>query len=148
MKTNTLYQEKTKEELVALLSEKDQQIDALTELLRIHRYRQFGNKSEKISADQLSIFNEADLPKNVAAIVAAEEEIQVASYMRKQSPGRKPLPANLPREQRIYDLQDDEKICLCGYMLSHITDETSEQLEIIPAKVYVIAHVRKKYACK
>ena len=148
MKTNTLYQEKTKEELVALLSEKDQQIDALTELLRIHRYRQFGNKSEKISADQLSIFNEADLSKNVAAIVAAEEEIQVASYTRKQSPGRKPLPENLPREQRIYDLQDDEKICLCGHMLSHITDETSEQLEIIPAKVYVIAHVRKKYACK
>jgi transposase len=155
MKINTAYQEKSKEELLALLAERDshitqqsQQIDALTEMVRIYRYRQFGNKSEKTSADQLSIFNEAELPKNAEAIIEADEEIHIASHTRKKSPGRKPLPENLPREQRIHDLPEEEKICACGKELTHIKDETCEQLEIIPAKVYVIQHVKKKYACK
>ena len=43
---------------------------------------------------------------------------------------------------------EEEKICACGKELTHIKDETCEQLEIIPAKVYVIQHVKKKYACK
>jgi transposase len=137
MKTNTAYQEKSKPELIEIIAQQSQHIDSLTELLRLYRYRQFGNKSEKIPPEQLSIFNEADMPKNAAAITEAEEEIHIASHTRKKSPGRKPLPADLPREQRIYDLQDEEKICACGHELTHIKDETCEQLEIIPAKVYV-----------
>lgn len=148
MKTNTAYQEKTKEELIALLAAQDAHINSLTELLRIYRYRQFGNKSEKISSEQVSLFDEADLPKNTAAIEKADEEIHVAAHTRQKSPGRKPLPADLPREQRIYDLPDEEKTCGCGQPLTHIKNETCEQLEIIPAKIYVIQHVRKKYACK
>ena len=108
MKINTAYQEKSKEELLALLLErdsrlieKDTQINSLTELVRIYRYRQFGNKSEKSSPDQLSIFNEADLPKKPENIIKADEEIHVAAHTRKKSPGRKPLPENLPREQRV-----------------------------------------------
>jgi transposase len=45
-------------------------------------------------------------------------------------------------------LPPEEKICSCGHQLTHIKDETCEQLDIIPAKVYVIQHVKKKYACK
>jgi len=155
MKINTAYQEKSKEELLAIilnqqsqLNQQSNQIDALTEMLRIYRYRQFGNKSEKSSPDQLSIFNEADLPKAPDKIIKADEEIHIAAHTRTKSPGRKPLPENLPREQRIYDLPEDEKICSCGQSLTHIKDETCEQLEIIPAKVYVIQHVKKKYACR
>jgi transposase len=120
----------------------------LTEMLRIYRYRQFGNKSEKLTADQLSIFDEAVLPKKVDVIIEADEEIHIAAHTRKKTPGRKPLPADLPREQRIYDLPEEEKTCACGAHLTHIKDDTCEQLELIPAKVYVIQHVRKKYACK
>lgn len=148
MKTNTAYQEKTKEELLEIISQQTQQINVLTEMLQIHRHRQFGNKSEKIPPEQLGIFNEAELPKNTTVIVEADEEIHVASHTRKKTPGRKPLPADLPRKQVIYDLNDNEKICACGHELTHIKDETCEQLEIIPAKVHVIQHVRKKYACK
>lgn len=32
--------------------------------------------------------------------------------------------------------------------MSHIGEQTSEQLEVFPAKVYVIQHIRHKYACK
>ena len=48
----------------------------------------------------------------------------------------------------IHDLDEAEKICACGCQLTHIADEKSEQLDIIPAKIYVIEHVKKKYACK
>lgn len=54
----------------------------------------------------------------------------------------------MPREQCIHDLSENEKVCACGHALTHIKDEKSEQLEIIPAKVYVIEHIRKKYACR
>src|SRR3990167_5708571 len=127
MKTNTAYQEKTHAELIDIIAQQShritqqsQYIDTLTEMLRIHRYRQFGNKSERIPAEQLGIFNEADLPKNIDAIVAEDESIHIAAHDRKKSPGRKPLPAHLPREQRIYDLPEDEKTCACGHELKHI----------------------------
>jgi transposase len=148
MKTSTAFQEKSKEELLAIISQQSQQIDALTEIVRILRHRQFGNKSEKIPPEQLGIFNEAELPVNVEVIEQAETEIQIAAHTRTKTVGRKPLPDNLPREQRIHDLPENEKVCACGHALTHIKDETSEQLEVIPAKVYVIQHVRKKYACR
>jgi transposase len=147
MEISTAYQAKSKEELIELLAKKDQEINTLNELIKLYRHRQFANKSEKLSADQMSFFDEADLPKQLKVIIEADAEMSVASYMRK-TPGRKALPVDLPREQRIYDLLDEEKICVCGHHLVHIKDEKSEQLEIIPAKIYVIEHVRKKYACK
>lgn len=148
MKTDTAYQEKTKEELLAIISQQSQQIDALTEIVRILKYRQFGNKSEKIPPEQLGIFNEAELPRNPELIEKADEEIHIPAHSRKKTVGRKPLPNYLPREQCIHDLPENEKMCACGHPLTHIKDEKSEQLEIIPAKVYVIEHVRKKYACR
>lgn len=150
----SLYSEKTKEELLKILDQQFQivekqsrEIAYLNEMIRLYQLRQFGKKSEKASPDQLSLFDEAELPKKPDLIETAEEEIKVAAHTRKPS-GRKPLPEKLPREQRIYDLAEDEKICACGHALRHIKDEISEQLEIIPAKIYVVQHVRKKYACK
>jgi transposase len=55
------------------------------------------------------------------------------------------LPADLPR---IYDLTEAEKICSCGSELTYLTDEKSEQLKYVPAKIYVIEHIKKKYVCK
>jgi transposase len=94
------------------------------------------------SIDSLSVLVKQEF------IVAADEAIHVAAHDRKKSPGRKPLPDHLPREQRVYDLPEDEKTCACGHEMKHIKNEKSEQLEIIPAKVYIVEHLRKKYACK
>jgi transposase len=149
MKTTENYTEKTKEELIQLIAQQARQIHILEEYIKAYQLRQFGNKSEKLNQDQINLFDEAALPKNAETILAVEEEISVASYTRsKNKVGRKALPADLPRVPHIYDLQDAEKICACGCELTHISDEKSEQLEIIPAKVYVIEHIKKKYACK
>jgi transposase len=155
MKTTINYNNKSKEELLKILSEKDshiqcqaKQIQLLEEMNLAYRSRQFANKSEKLSHIQNSLFDEAQLPKEPEKIFAAEEEIKVAPYTRKKTVGRKPLPEELTRIPHIYDLHENEKTCHCGCVLTHIKDEKSEQLEIIPAKIYVIEHIRKKYACK
>lgn len=148
MKKSINYNEKSKKELIQLLSAQDKQITFLEEFIAAQKLRQFANKSEKWNIHQLAFFDEAVSVKNEEKILAIEEEIQVASFTRKKFPGRKALPVDLPREQRIYDLTEVEKICSCGCELTHIKDEKSEQLEYIPAKIFVIEHIKKKYACK
>jgi transposase len=62
-------------------------------------------------------------------------------------PGRKALPPELPRVDIIHDLPEDQRRCAEGHELKEIGTEVSEQLDIIPAKVQVLPHIRKKYAC-
>jgi len=147
MKMTINYHEKSKEDLIKLLQSKDNQILFLEEYIKAQQLRQFANKSEKVNPAQLQLFDEAKLPKDEEKILAQEEEIQVASFTPKK-PGRKGLPADLPRVSRIYDLIEEEKVCVCGSELTYISDEKSEQLEYVPAKIFVIEHIKKKYACK
>lgn len=62
--------------------------------------------------------------------------------------GRKPLPAGFFRENILHELSEDKRFCLCGCLLSKIGEEISEQLELIPAQLKVLRHLRSKYACK
>lgn len=144
---NIVRQDQNINEQKEKIAELTTQVKILEEYVALAKQRQFASKSEKFNINQLSFFDEADYPKNQEAILKAEEEIQVASFTRKK-PGRKALPKEFPRKPVVHDLQEHEKICLCGYELTHIGNEKSEQLEIIPAKVYVIEHIRKKYACR
>ncbi len=51
--------------------------------------------------------------------------------------------------QVVHELSDVERICPHdGATLAEIGAVTSEQLDIIPAKIQVIRHIRKQYACK
>lgn len=138
----------SKEELLKIVSQQAKQIQFLEEQIMAYQLRQFAAKSEKINPNQASLFDEASLPKSEEKILAQENEITVATHKRQNKAGRKALPAELPRVPRVYDLTEAEKTCSCGCELTFIKDEKSEQLEIIPAKIYVIEHIRKKYACK
>jgi Transposase and inactivated derivatives len=119
----------------------------LREQIRLLRSQIFGRKSEKVLdcvADQVPLFDE------VAPSVPEEKEtagITVPSHVRKKS-GRRPLPENLPRVEVIHDLAEEEKTCGCGCMKSRIGEEVSEQLDIIPARIQVLRHIRYKYACR
>ena len=62
--------------------------------------------------------------------------------------GRKSLPVEFVREDIIHDLPDSDKMCTCGCQLSKIGEEVSEQLEVIPARLIVLRHIRLRYACK
>ena len=64
-------------------------------------------------------------------------------------PGRKPFPPHLERRTVIHDLTEEEKVCKhCQSQLTKIGEITSEQLELVPAILRVIKHIRCKYACK
>jgi len=127
------------------------QYESEIELLReqvAHLYHQlFGRKSEKNrygeDSPQLPLF---DMPEPDPDD-KEEETTPVASHSRRKK-GRKPLPDNLPRVEVIHDIGDDEKVCHCGADLSRIGEEVSEKLDIIPAVIQVIRHIRPKYSCK
>jgi len=49
----------------------------------------------------------------------------------------------------VHDIPEEEKKCICcGAPLVRIGEETSEKLDIEPARMKVIRHIRPKYACK
>ncbi len=128
-----------------------EEIDFLREHLRLLAHRRFGSSSEKSSANQLGLFNEAEeaLASEIEALVEEDESenIEVPAHARKK-PGRRPLPSWLEREEILHELSDEEKVCAeDGHALKEIGRESSEQLEFIPAKARVLRHVRVKYAC-
>jgi transposase len=62
--------------------------------------------------------------------------------------GRKPLPANLPRQRVEYDLADDQKTCpCCRHPLHRMGELVTEQLHI-EVKATVLQNARAKYACR
>lgn len=104
---------------------------------------QFGRKSEKIDRKIEQI--ETRLEDLIAEEGEAEER-QSAPAVARQKSVRHPLPAHLPREERV--LEPTEQACpACGGNLKPLGEDVSEQLEIIDAAFKVIRHVRRKKAC-
>jgi transposase len=67
---------------------------------------------------------------------------------RRDDHGRSPLPEHLPRREVIHDLSDEEKLCpCCGLPRMWIGTQTAEQLDLEPARFFVLRTVRKSYAC-
>lgn len=119
------------------------------EQLRIANARYFGRTSEKIpeaALGQRTLFDEAEVVTREAVQSDAPNTVRVDGYVRNKV-GRKPLPADLPREEKIIDLPEEEKIHSCGKTMVCIGEEVSEKLCVIPQKMFVEKTRRKKYAC-
>ncbi len=134
------------EERQSMVDEQAERIDALEELVRLLRHQRFGRRSEKAAAHQLGLFNEAE-----ASVHEPDEEeaaIDVPAHKRRRG-GRRPLPDFLPRVEVLHDLSDAEKVCPhdASHTLQRIGEEVCEQVDLIPAVVQVLRHVRPKYAC-
>lgn len=122
----------------------------LEEELRLLRHRIFGRRSERYSLEeqkQSSLFDESDGQQTTTPPEEPQAAIPVAAHTRAK-PGRRPLPSDLPREEVVHDIPEDQKRCSCGEPLVRIGEEVSEKLDIIPAQLKVIRHIRPKYACK
>lgn len=134
--------------LQQIVRQQNQEIDYLKERVDLLIAQLYGKKSEKHPSiphpDQLSYLDE---PAGEPSLEASLDTVVVPAHTRKRS-GRKPLPEALPRVEIIHDVPEEEKQCACGSTLSRIGEETSEQLNYIPAKLEVIRHIRPKYACK
>lgn len=132
-----------------LLENNKQRIRQLEDMLRNFTHRQFGASSEK-NPDQQTLFNEAETEANIAGMTAADEDgdtVTVPAHKRKRH-RRASIPDWVEREDIIHDLPESEKVCPHdGTALKCIGEESHEQLDLIPAQIKALRHIRKKYAC-
>ena len=124
----------------------------LEEYVRNGRRKQFGPSSEKLADLQPNLFNEAEAeatgeePAEETPAVAPAEAEAPARERKVRKAFR--IPPELPRLEIIHDLPESEKVCPHdGTPLKRIDSEVHEQLDIIPAQVQVLRHIRHTYAC-
>ena len=67
---------------------------------------------------------------------------------RRDPHGRAALPDDLPRREVVHDLTEAERLCpCCGRPRGCIGTQTAEQLDLEPARLFVLRTVKKTYAC-
>jgi transposase len=128
-------------------------IQVLEERLRLERIKKYGPGSEKLSDAQLRLL---DLEPGVSdAEVQAESQREALPApekqqpKRRQHPGRQGLPAGLPRVERVIVCTPEQCACeACGQAKAVIGYDVSEQLDVEPAKYFVLVTKREKRACK
>ena len=128
------------------------QIQDLKEQLRLERIKKYGPGSEKLSEAQLNLL---ELEPGVSHVeVQAESEREplpapAKSQKRRKHPGRQELPAELPRVERVIACAPEPCTCsACGQPTAVIGYDVSEQLDVEPAKYFVVVTQREKRACK
>ncbi|MDZ7925488.1 MAG: IS66 family transposase [Marinagarivorans sp.] len=139
---------------IVLLKERNLQLEQelafYREQFKLAQAKRFGASSEK-SPQQLDLLmNEAEvIDDHTVATESVEIPEKIETQKSEKPRGRKPLPKELPRETRIVDIDDADKVCTCcSGELHKFGEETSEQLKYIPAKMTVIVTVRPKYSCR
>lgn len=138
------------EQLKGRLQYAELKIRVLEERLRLVRIAKYGPGSEKLSDAQLELL---ELEPGVSTVeVRAESERPAVPDKEKRAshhPGRQPLPANLPRIERILSCTPAQCVCQgCGKETVVIGYEESSQLDVEPAKYFVQVTKREKRACK
>ena len=148
LKALVITQASFNEQLTVKNKQYKHQILSLQEQLNLATARRYAASSEKISPDQIRLFDEAEGDTQAESLEdSADETITVPAHARKKT-GRKPIPDAVPRMEVIHTLPESALICPHdGQTLDEIGEVSSEQLDIIPAKVQAIRHIRKQYAC-
>jgi len=123
----------------------------LYEQIALMRRRQFGASSEQMPG-QPWLFDEAEA---LAASAPGEDSDeggnaaeQPQSTAAKRARGKRAmLPPELPRVEIVHDVPEADRVCACGTPMVEIGEDVSEQLDIIPMKIQVLRHIRKRYGC-
>jgi transposase len=130
-------------------------IQVLEERLRLQRIQKYGPGSEKLSDAQLELL---ELEPGVS-----QQEVQAESQREplpepakptarprpRPHPGRQELPADLPRVERVIACTPEQCTCKgCGQPTTVIGYDQSEQLDVEPAKYFVLVTKREKRACR
>jgi transposase len=134
-------------ELLDLVAKLQQDKDRLQHQLDQLRRRLFGHKSEKLNPNQPLLF------PDLAAVTASDTTLSPPPVAADAEPPKRPghgrhgLNPRLRRDRRVYVLDEDQRRCPCGGLCEPFGEEVSQQLDYVPASLFVIEHVRTKYAC-
>ena len=130
-------------------------IQVLEERLRLQRIQKYGPGSEKLSDAQLELLElEPGVSNREVPAESAREPLPPGpegaprTQRQRPHPGRQELPADLPRVERVIGCTPEQCQCShCGQPTTVIGYETSEQLDVEPAKYFVVVTKREKRAC-
>lgn len=143
---------------ISSLETKNQTLETLTELLQTQLARfnrhYYGAKTEAMSADQLSLFEETRT-EDFSAIEQLQDQADqhisddqqtLNKKKRKPAVARHPLPDHLERVEVIHLPKIDgvEDISNCSDWV-HVRDDIKETLEMIPARFFVKRHIYPNY---
>jgi transposase len=134
-------------ENVSIIQKLEQDVEYMTFQLDQLRRMMFGAKKERFIPEehpsQLQIPFET---KAISEVVKEEQEKIRLEYERKkvkkEHPGRMPLPSHLPVNEIIIEPSEDITNMTC------IGQEVTEELDYTPAKLHINRYIRKKYITK
>src|SRR5690606_10043936 len=139
----TALEDLSKEDLLRVISSRDDKIEYLESQLAMYRRMQFGQSRERFEGDP----NQMSLPLDAAPAEVEQQQEEVKEkieYVRKRPnhKGRAKLPEHLPVEEIEIHPEGDLSDMVC------IGKEITEELECEPAKFYIKRYIRYKYAAK
>lgn len=128
-------------------------IQVLEERLRRKRIQMLGPHSETLSDLQLELLTEEE-PGVTGEEVEAEAQREAMKSApsregqppRRPHPGRQKLPENLPRVEQVIACED-RNCPKCGGETAVMGYDESEQLDVEPARYFVLVIKREKRAC-
>jgi transposase len=125
------------------------QIDWFKDQFKLASQRHFGKSSENTSSLNLVLFDEdmSSIEDQETTHSNAEPTV-VSLQKKKKSKGRQFDFSKFPKEQIIYDLDEDKKVCDCGDTLKLAGEDSSIQVDHIPETFKVIEHITLKYCCR
>jgi transposase len=129
-------------ELRATVEKQQAHIDRLVRMT-------FGRRSERVTGPTLCEDVPNPDPPPAAETLPPANPLPEAATPRRRGHGRRPLPADLPRERVEIDLTDAETACPhCQGARIRIGADVSERLDYHPAALFVRQVVRPTYACR
>ena len=129
-------------------------IRLLEERLRLQRIQKYGPASEKLTNAQLELLEgEPGVSTLEVAAESEREALPPAAPLQpkrtRRHPGRQTLPAHLERIERVIPCSPQHSRCsYCGEATEVIGYEQSEQLDVEPAKYFVLVTKREKRGCR
>jgi len=123
----------------------DIKIQALVHEVAYLRRIRYGVKSEAMTAEQRQLFDE-DIVQDIAA-VESELKLPATPASPRSRAGRQALPEHLER----VEVRHEPESCTCPACQSNLVkigEDVSEQLDVEPARFFVIRHIRPQYACR
>src|SRR3954447_13553969 len=115
--------------------------------LRRERFGPSAERSARLEQLELSLedLEEAAAEADAAQAPDAGETTEVGGFTRRK-PARRPLPEHLPRTRVVYPAP---AACpCCGGRVRKLGEVVTESLERVPARWFVIQHVREKVSCR
>jgi transposase len=118
---------------------------------KIFLQKKYGKSSEKNIPEQMELPLLFDEAENEADHRKPEPTFEQITYTRRKRTGKKEEDlSGLPVETIIHAIPEDKRICPdCGGVM-HIMGhgEPRQEIQIIPAQVKVIEHIREIYSCR